>query len=199
MAVGAAMLCATPSGAQTTYTFDGSNSSIEISVYKEGLFSAFAHNHLIAAKDFFGSVRFDANQIANSSVTLRVAATSLTVVDPRESDKDRKQVQATMLGGQVLDAARYPAISFHSTGVMKVQKQGSGWRIVLAGHLQLHGVQKTVALPLSVRLENGELVAQGEVFLLQTDYGITPVRIAGGTVKVKDRLRIHFEIHAHAR
>jgi polyisoprenoid-binding protein YceI len=183
--------------AQTSYTFDASHSSIEVNVYKEGLFSAFAHNHLISAKDFSGSVQFDPGTVANSSVTLRVAAKSLTVMDPGVSDKDRQQIQATMLGEQVLDVARYPEISFRSTGVTQVQQQASGWRLDLTGMLQLHGTEKQVSFPLSVRTENGELIAEGEASLLQTDFGITPVKIAGGAVKVKNRLRIHFLIHAH--
>lgn len=182
--------------APTSYTFGAPRSSVEITVYKEGLFSAFGHNHLIAAKDFSGAVQFDPGKIESSSVTLRVVAESLTAIDPGESAGDRQQVQAAMLGEQVLDTARYPEISFHSASVTHVQRQGSGWRVTLAGVLQLHGTQKPVTFPLSVRLANGELIAEGEVFLLQSNYGITPIKVAGGAVKVKDRLRIRFEIHA---
>lgn len=185
--------------AETSYTFGAPRSSVEITVYKEGLFSAFGHNHLIAAKDFSGAVRFDPGKIESSSVTLRVVAKSLTAIDPGESASDRQQVQATMLGEQVLDAPRYPEISFHSTRVTQAQRHGSGWRVTVAGMLQLHGAERPVTFPLSVRLANGELIAEGEASLLQSDYGITPIKIAGGAVKVKDRLRIHFSIHAHPR
>ena len=70
-----------------------------------------------------------------------------------------------------------------------------------SGHLLLGfatRAEKFVTFPLTLRLSGGELIAQGEVFLLQTDYGIKPVKVGGGAVKVKDRLRIHFEIHARA-
>jgi polyisoprenoid-binding protein YceI len=182
---------------QTVYTFDSSHSSIEINVFKEGLFSAFGHNHLIAANDFSGTVQFDPDKVENSSVALRVASKSLTVIDPGVSANDRQQVQATMLGPQVLDAARYPEISFHSTRVTQVKQQGSGWTVTLTGMLQLHGAQQQVTFPLTVSITGGELVAEGDTFILQTDFGIAPIRIAGGAVKVKDRLRLHFNIRAH--
>lgn len=194
----AAVLVFTASGAlaQKTFSFDAAGSTLEINVYKEGFFKAFAHDHLVTAKDFSGTVQFDSENLDRSSVTFRVAANSLTVLDPGESEKDRVQVQSTMAGESVLDVARYPDIVFRSTSVKETQKQGDAWRVLLEGTLQLHGKEKSVTVPLTLRVSVGELSAQGQVFLLQTDYGIAPVRIAGGTVKVKDRLRIRFEIHA---
>jgi hypothetical protein len=35
---------------------------------------------------------------------------------------------------------------------------------------------------------------RGSATLKQTDFGMTPVTIAGGTVKVKDEIKIEFEI-----
>ena len=185
-----------PAHAQSSYAFDASHSSMEINVYKEGFFKAFGHEHLIAPKDFSGAVQFDANDFEKSSVTLRVPTKTLTVVDPGESERDREQVQATMLGESVLDSSRYPEIVFRSTRVAHAVRQGDGWSISLDGSLQLHGTQKPVTFPLTVRVSGDELIGQGELFLLQTDYGITPVKVGGGTVKVKDRIRVHFEIHA---
>lgn len=185
-----------PAAAQSTYHFNSSNSSIEVNAYKEGVFSAFGHNHIIRANDVSGTVQFDPNHVDNSSVALQVRAASLAVVDPDASASDRQQVQATMLGPQVLDTARYPDISFRSTQVTDVKQQGGGWRVTLIGILQIHGTQRAVSFPLTVNVAGGELLAEGEVFVLQTDFGITPIKVAGGTVKVKDRLRIHFNIHA---
>lgn len=184
--------------AQRAYIFDAVKSTLEINVYKEGLFKVFAHDHLVAAKEFSGTVQFDEQKLENSSVRFRAAAKSLTAVDPGESEKDRTQVQSTMLGESVLDATRYPEIAFHSTGVTLTDKQGDTWRIRLEGTLLLHGVEKPLTVPLTLRVSSDGLTAEGEVFLLQTNYGITPVRFGGGTVKVKDRIRIHFQIHARA-
>ena len=34
----------------------------------------------------------------------------------------------------------------------------------------------------------------GSLSLKQTDYGVTPIKIAGGTVRVKDEISIEFSI-----
>jgi polyisoprenoid-binding protein YceI len=181
---------------KTEYSIDDAKSKLEINVYKEGLFKAFGHDHLIAAREVSGSVQFDAQMIENSSVRLRVGANSLTVIDPGESEKDRRDVQATMAGEKVLEVVRFPEIVFSSTGVSAVKKTADGWELTVSGKLDLHGVEKPVNLPLHVHVEGSQLAAQGEVFLLQTEYGITPVNIAGGSVKVKNKLRIGFAIVA---
>jgi len=188
-----------PAHAQSIYEFDATKSRLEMDVYKEGFFRAFGHDHLMAAREFSGRILFDADKIENSSATLRVTARSIMVVDPGESEKDRGTVQATMLGNKVLDAARFPEIVFTSTGMTKGETQVEGSSITLIGILRLHGMEKSMSLPVIVRVSGDELIAKGEVFLRQTDYGITPVKIGGGAVKVKDRLRIRFEIHARIR
>ncbi|HLP99677.1 MAG TPA: YceI family protein [Candidatus Limnocylindria bacterium] len=192
------LLAGSSSAAQerAAYSVDSARSKLEIAVYKEGFFRAFGHNHLIAAKVVSGRVEFDAKKVENSSVSLKVLAASLSVVDPGESEKDRKDVQATMAGEKVLDVAKYPQITFTSTGVLAIKPKAEGWELTLSGRLNLHGVEKAVSFPLRLRKEGEGLRAQGEVSLLQTDHGITPVKVAGGTVKVKDRVKISFDILA---
>ena len=87
---------------KVTYAIDPEKSRIEIHVGKEGFFKAFGHDHLIAAKEFSGQAQFDPQKIEGSTVAFEVTAKSLTVVDPGESEKDRQEVQKTMLGNQVL-------------------------------------------------------------------------------------------------
>jgi len=91
-----------------------------------------------------------------------------------------------MHGPQVLDADRYPEIHFRST---TVEPNGADhWRV--SGNLDLHG--QTHPVTADVTLKDG--VYQGSAILKQTAFGITPVTVAGGTVKVKDEVRIEFQI-----
>ena len=184
-------------GAQgTSYAIDTQQSKMEIHVGKEGAFKAFGHDHLIAAKQLSGEVQFDPQSIDKSSVHLQVPTRSITVIDPGESEKDRTEVQATMESDKVLDVAKFPEIAFTSTSISAAKKTSDGWELTLSGNLNLHGVEKPVTLPLQVSAENTELHAQGEVSILQTEYGITPVKVGGGSVKVKDKLKITFNIVA---
>ena len=178
----------------TSYPIDPQQSKMEIHVGKEGAFKAFGHDHLIEAKQVSGEVQFDSQRIEQSSVRLQVPTKSITVIDPGESEKDRKEVQATMEAEKVLDVAKFPEITFASTSISAAKKTSDGWELTLSGKLNLHGVEKTVTFPLRVRTGNKELRAEGEVYILQTDFGITPVKVGGGTVKVKDKLKITFNI-----
>jgi polyisoprenoid-binding protein YceI len=157
---------ATAAQEKTAYSIDHTKSKLEINVYKAGLFKAFGHDHLVSAGEISGRVEFDAQKIENSSVRMKVAAKSLSVIDPGESDKNRSEIQATMTGLQVLDLAKYPDIVFSSTSVSVVKKTADGWELTVAGKLNLHGVEKPVSLPLQFHVEGDQLVAKGEVFLL---------------------------------
>jgi polyisoprenoid-binding protein YceI len=91
-----------------------------------------------------------------------------------------------MLGPKVLDAAGHPEIVFRSTDV---EAAGAGsWRVT--GNLTLRGQTRTVVV--EVR-EDGEHYV-GTSSFKQTEFGIEPVKVAGGAVRVKDEIRIEFNI-----
>lgn len=184
-------------GAQgEAYSIDPQQSKLEIHVSKEGAFKVFGHDHLIAAKHVSGQAQFDTQKVDQSSVRLTISTKSITVIDPGESEKDRHEVQATMEGEKVLDVAKFPEITFTSNGVSAAKKTPDGWELTLAGKLNLHGVEKPVSFPLRIHADVSELRGQGELSILQTDYGITPVKVGGGAVKVKDKLKITFNLVA---
>jgi len=197
-AAAALLLIAAATSAQekSNYSVDPARSKVDIHVYKEGVFKAFGHDHEIAAKELAGQVQFDLAKIDQSTVSLKIPTKSITVIDPGESEKDRHEVQATMEGEKVLDVAKFPEITFTSTSVTSAKKTPDGWELTLAGKLNLHGVKKPVSFPLHVRADARELRGEGELSILQTDYGITPIKVGGGSVKVKDKLKITFNIVA---
>jgi polyisoprenoid-binding protein YceI len=91
-----------------------------------------------------------------------------------------------MLGPQVLDARRFARIRFHST---EVQQAGMD-RWLVRGSLDLHGHTQPIAVIVS--RERGRY--KGSATLRQTEFAITPISIAGGTVRVKDEITIEFDI-----
>jgi len=188
-----------PTAAPRSFEIDPAHSSLQIDVGRAGFLKGFGHDHLIAAKELSGRVLLDGESLERSSMTLRVAAASLQVADVEISDKDRAEVQSTMVGSKVLDAARFPEIEFTSTQVRQAKTGPSGWEILLAGKLHLHGAEREVSFPVGLKLAGADLEARGEVSLLQTDYGITPVKAGGGLVKVNDSVRIRFVIQARER
>jgi polyisoprenoid-binding protein YceI len=161
---------------------DGPHSTMTVRVYKSGFLSAFGHNHEIQAAIQSGEVK----ESGSPSVELRVDARKLRVLDPEASDSTRGQIQETMLGTQVLDANHFPEIHFQSTGVEP--KGPDHW--IVHGNLALHGKDHPIAVEVALKDER----YRGSATLKQTDFGITPVTVAGGTVKVKDEVKVEFDI-----
>ncbi len=160
---------------------DPAASKVTVRVYKSGLFSAFAHDHSIAAP--VASGRMDA---AKRSIELRFETQDMKVMDPGVSDSERAEIERAMKSDRVLDVAKFPEIAFVSSAV----ESSAADRYQVRGQLTLHGVTNSVELPVS--LAGGHY--SGSVKFKQTDFGITPIRIAGGTVRVKDSIEIIFDI-----
>jgi polyisoprenoid-binding protein YceI len=103
-----------------------------------------------------------------------VDARRMRVVDPGLSAKDREEVQTRMLGPEVLDVNRFQWISFHSVAIQRLD--GGGW--LVRGELELHGRIH----PVLVNVIPEKTHYKGSVTLRQSDFGIVPISIAGGTV-----------------
>ena len=170
---------------------DPAASKITVKVDKSGLFSAFAHDHTIAAPLASGHL-----DVQKRTVELKFRSQEMKVLDPGIKDSERADIDHTMKSYKVLDAGRFPEIVFVSTSVetpavgAKAAEADAAKRYLVHGRLTLHGVTRPVELPVS--FSDGHYT--GKVTLKQTEFGITPVKIAGGTVKVKDAIEIVFEI-----
>jgi polyisoprenoid-binding protein YceI len=161
---------------------DVSHSRLTVRVGKTGFFSAASHNHEISAPISKGEV--DASKPFSVWFDVNVAA--MKVVDTDVSDSDRSDVQQRMIGPEVLDAAQFHEIHFASESVESIGELK--WRV--HGKLTLHGQTKPIVLETS--LENGHY--RGTATVLQTNFGITPIKVAGGTIKVKDEVQIEYDI-----
>lgn len=186
---------ASATSAEVAYAVDPARSSVIINVGRSGLFSFAGHTHTIAAPSLQGRVVAVDADLSRSAVRLTFDATRLTVVERGEPAGDAPRVQEAMLGPKVLDAARFPAITFESTAVVGTRSSAGAYRLTVRGSLTLHGVTRPVTLPLVVEVGADVLKATGRMVLRQTDYGIEPVSVAG-VVKVKDELAIEYTIVA---
>jgi polyisoprenoid-binding protein YceI len=117
-------------------------------------------------------------------VEVHVDARELRVIGKDEPEKDRAEVQKTMLGPEVLDSEHHQEIVFKSTGA---EPTGEG-RWTLRGNLTLHG--QTHPVTVQVTLKDGHY--SGETTVKQTEFGIKPPGKAG--VRAKDEVRIEFDV-----
>ena len=161
---------------------DTGRSTVTVRVFKSGLFRAFADDHLVQAPLAEGSL----DDSATPHVQIVIDARRMRVLDPGLSAGDRQEVQRRMLGPEVLDVDRFQWISFHSVAIHRLD--AGGW--LVRGELELHG--QIHAVTVNVFHENSRY--KGSATLRQSDFGIAPISILGGTVKVKDEIKIGFDI-----
>ena len=174
------------SAGATQRSIDTQQSTITVRVFKTGLFRGLADNHEIRGTIRNGSI----DETDPAEVHIAVDAQRLRVVDPDASAHDRAQVQMRMLGPEVLDADRFPEIRFDS----ETADRAAPGKWLVHGRLTLHGQSR----PLAVSVIRAQGHYKGSVTLKQTDFGITPISVAGGVVKVKDELTIEFDIVAQS-
>jgi polyisoprenoid-binding protein YceI len=184
----------TPEVDTVHYIIESKGSTFTVRAFAAGLLSAFAHNPTIALPDFEGEVFLNSGAMEQSSLRMVIRASSLAVADD-VSDKDREEINRRM-HAEVLESDSYPDIVYEcSRGSVSKTGEGQYW-VALSGELMLHGVSR--AQPVSARISvNGTtLRATGDFSIRQSDYEIRPVSAAGGTIKLKDELKLSFDITA---
>lgn len=192
------VLAAQPQNKLRTYTIVSGESSFWVFVPKTGLLSGLAHDHEIGVKVFSGKITVPESGAGNGSLEMDVDATSLTVLDKKPSEDDKKKIYNSM-HNEVLESAKHPKITFKSASVSDLkQTGGENYSFTLNGDLTLHGVTKRIAMPVSLTINAKQLRAEGKYLLKQTDFGIKPYSAAGGTIKVKNDITVNFNIVAKA-
>jgi polyisoprenoid-binding protein YceI len=162
---------------------DTQRSTITIHVGKSGLFSAAAHDHSISAPIASGSIDETALR-----VEFKVESAKMTVMpDPKDDDRTQATIQKDM-EQMTLETSRYPEIAFQSTHAERV----SADVFKVDGVLTLHGASK----PLSLFVKRDGQSYTGHTLIRQTDFGIKPISIGGGMIKVKDPMDIDFQVFA---
>ena len=181
---------------------DPGRSTLLVKLYKDGPASAFAHDHVVQARRFVGTIHWDPARPEATRVHVEVEAASLDADEPGlrrrlsmtdMSEGTRADVQRTMVGARQLDVASHPKIAFRSTAV---EPQGEG-RLLVRGELTLHGVTRPVSLPVTVdELSSGAVRGRGTLRLKQSDYGISPYRFAFGAVRNRDGVDLILDLVA---
>ena len=195
----AALAVSLPAAAeQRTYVVDAERSLVTIAVGKSGLLSFAGHRHEVVAPSVTGEVIANPDDLAGSSVVLSFEASALRVTGKGEPPEDVPKVQANMVGPKVLDALRFPIVSFRSVGVSGRVAGAEAWDLAVEGDFGLHGVSKRLKLPLRAEIGGDTLTVSGTAVLRQTDFGIKPMSVAG-VVNVKDELVVSYRIVARAR
>jgi polyisoprenoid-binding protein YceI len=174
---------------------DAKGSTFTVRAFATGMLSAFGHNPTIAISDFQGEVQWSSSALEDASLRIVIQAASLAVTDDI-SAKDRREIESKMRD-EVLEVDGFSEILYECPRVSSVQKIGEGLLMVaLNGELSMHGVTHTQPVSARATLNGDTLRAVGDFSVRLSDYEIKPVSAAGGTVKLKDEIKLSFNITA---
>lgn len=178
------------------YVVDPDRSEMVVRLFKGGFASGLAHDHVIRASQFGGTMFWDPDQPASAKVEVRSDARALIIDEPEVraryelegelADDKRQDVQATMESAKQLDVEAYPDMLFRSTSV----RQFGNGSIEVSGDLTLHGSTRSIRFTTSPALEGGSLTASAEIDFLQSDFGIKPYSAMLGAVKNQDGAKL---------
>lgn len=176
------------------YRLDAAQSRFMIRTHSGGLLWFKGHDHFIAARDFTGEAELTPTAVTPAALTLTVRADSLAETRDVFTEQ-QKQIINREIRELVLETAKYPEITFRSTQVT-VRPTPAGFDARLGGDLTLHGVTRHVQIPALVTLSGPTLRARGEFTINRGDYNVKATSALHGTIRVRDRLKLSFDIVA---
>lgn len=169
-------------------------SLLTITVRRGGALARLGHDHVVASRSLQGVVapalgraqfRFRLDEMSVDEAGLRQAA-GLTTTPSADAIAGTRHNMLV----RVLEAERYPWVS--------IDARRTGDKQVFDADITLHGVTRTVQLP--VRIEQAadgrRLQASGSLLLKQSDFGIVPFAVLGGAMAVQDQMELAFHITA---
>ena len=174
------------------YQLDPGQSRFIVQAFATGMLSAFAHNPIIAVRDFTGEMQFSPETPAAAFLQIAVRADCLTVVE-NVNPKDRQEIEDRMRR-EVLETARYPEICFQSTAISGEQVAANVYRIRFRGPLALHGVTNTIQVDAQFQVLEDGIRLTGEFTLPLSAFRIKRASALGGMITVKDDLKFTFDL-----
>jgi len=185
------------SASGTVYVLDPGLSRFTARAFATGLLASLGHNPSFAIRQFAGEAKFSGEDPERSSLRVVVQSASLELTD-QVSDKDRREIERTMRN-DVLETARFPEVVFEASNPSLSKGGEALYWANLTGTLTLHGVTQPQQVTAQVTVSGDQLRASGEFNVRQSGYGIKPVSVAGGTMKIKDDVKVTFDFVARKK
>jgi len=123
----------------------------------------------------------------------RLRAAAEPEFNSRVSAFNQRITRKSMLGSRVLDAEKYPKIAIT---VEKIPQNLDG---IGELEVELRGTKQKEQARMAVNLTGNRFTATGRVLLSQKRYGIRPFSILFGGIRVRNVLRLDFEITANCQ
>ncbi|PHV06323.1 hypothetical protein CSQ96_15915 [Janthinobacterium sp. BJB412] len=180
-------------------------SLIAVTVRRGGAFARFGHDHVVASRAVSGLV---APAAGLADFSFRLDQLSVDETELRNQAGLDTQPSADAIAGtrhnmlvKVLDAERYPLVKVHverGAAAGAASNADANADVPLAVSITLHGVSRTLTIPVRIERERNTLRASGTARFKQSDFGIVPYSLMGGALAVQDQLELRFELVALA-
>lgn len=183
-------------GTHGVYRVAGGHSRVDIIVRRGGKLQRFGHDHVITARDVAGYALMSEGDGSRADLLvdlrgLQVDEAAAREIYGLESEPSESDVAGTAdnMHQRVLETESWPNAQI---AVNVRQWEGDWARCDVT--LTLKGSSQTFPLHVLVDYDDAHFNAQGMFTLRQTDYGIEPFSLLGGSLSVRDRLDVHFRI-----
>ncbi|HVG29470.1 MAG TPA: YceI family protein [Pyrinomonadaceae bacterium] len=177
------------------FRIDAARSDFMVRAFAGGALWFKGHDHFVRPREFSGEVTLTIGAITPASLTMSVRADSLA--ETREVfTEPQKQIINKELREIVVEPDKYPEITFRSTNVRVDIPAGGEFDVSIEGDLTLHGVTRRVRIPAWVTMAGEDLRARGEFEISRKDFNVKATSAFHGTVRVRDKLKISFNIVA---
>ncbi|MGA9471333.1 MAG: YceI family protein [Terriglobales bacterium] len=175
---------------EVRFLFDPNASQLTAHAFASGLAAVMAHNPKFAVRDFSGEAKFASDGLTQATIQVNMRASSLLLLD-EVSEYDEREIRR-MTMDEVLKVKSFPRILFESSQVTAVKVNENLYRATIAGNLTLRGVSRRHSFDAQVVVGEDSLRGYGDFYVKQTDFGIPIASIAGGTLKMKDEVKVAF-------
>jgi polyisoprenoid-binding protein YceI len=176
------------------YQIDPGRSRFTVQAFAGGVLSFFAHSPTFAVRDYAGTMDFEAGAIDGLRVAVTVATGGLELVDQVKA-ADRAEIE-TRMRGEVLEIATYPEIRYEAAVLAGERASAGQYRLRLGGPLALHGVTRDHQVVAELLIFDDGVRLRGQCPLRLSEFRIKPVTALAGAIKLKDELKVSFDLAA---
>ena len=175
------------------FRLDSTQSTFIAHALRGGLLWFKGHEHLVAAREFFGEATITDGKITPASLQLTVKTDSMVETSDAFTEP-QKQIINRELREIVLEPEKYPEIVFKSTEVKGKQLANGQYDLKIGGDLTLHGITRHIVIPAKVTVTGNNLRAVGEFSIDRSDFNVKATSAFHGLIRVRKTVKFTFDI-----
>ena len=176
----------------TRYRLEPGQSRFTVQAFATGLLSFMGHNPTFAVRSFTGEIRIEGGLIEGTRLEVTANAATLELLDDVRP-LDRREIEDRMRR-EVLEASAHPEVRFEVEDAAGETLARGRYRVRLNGRLTLHGVTQPHQVETELFVFDDGVRLRGQSLLRLSDFRIRPITALGGTIRLKDELKVAFDL-----